>query len=77
MSAQLNTVSGTIYKDFIVRILGFKGTELTASIILKCTVVVMGIICVMLVFVVEKLEGIFQVIFSINVFDHKLLSIFL
>lgn len=61
MSAQLNTVSGTIYEDFIVRMMGIKVSELTASIIMKCTVVVTGMICVALVMVVEKLNGILQV----------------
>lgn len=61
MSAQLNTVSGTIYEDFIVKIMGVKVSELTASIIMKCIVVVSGILCVALVVVVEKLNGIIQV----------------
>lgn len=61
MSAQLNTVSGTIYEDFIVKMMGVKLSELTASIIMKCIVVVAGVICVALVVVVEKLSGIMQV----------------
>lgn len=61
MSAQLNTVSGTIYEDFVVRMMGIKVSELTASIIMKCTVVITGMICVALVMVVEKLNGILQV----------------
>lgn len=60
MSAQLNTVSGTIYEDFIVKMMGIKVSDLTASIIMKCTVVITGIICVSLVVVVEKLNGILQ-----------------
>lgn len=63
MSAQLNTVSGTIYKDFIVKFLKFEVSESTASIIMKCTVVVIGFICASLVLVVEKLKGIIQVLF--------------
>jgi Na+/proline symporter len=61
MSAQLNTVSGTIYEDFIVKFLSVNVSELTASFIMKCIVVVSGVICVALVVVVEKLNGIIQV----------------
>ena len=63
MSAQLNTVSGTIYEDFIVKILGIKVSDFTASVIMKCIVVITGIICAALVFVVEKMKGIIQVRF--------------
>lgn len=60
MSAQLNTLSGTIYEDFVVTLMGVKVSELTASIIMKCTVVVIGFMCLGLVLVVEKLKGILQ-----------------
>lgn len=66
MSAHLNTVSGTIYEDVLVNILGIKVSDFTASIIMKCTVVVAGIICLALVMVVEKLKGIIQVSFCFN-----------
>lgn len=65
MSAHLNTVSGTIYEDFVVKMLGIKVSDLTASIIMKCTVVITGVMCVMLVFVVEQMKGILQVRFPI------------
>lgn len=68
MSAQLNTVSGTIYEDFVVKMMGIQVSELTASIIMKCTVVVTGFVCVAMVFVVEKLNGILQVNYSIILF---------
>lgn len=61
MSAQLNTVSGTIYADFVVKMMHIKVSELTASIIMKCIVIVIGIICVSLVIIIEKLQGILQV----------------
>lgn len=61
MSAQLNTVSGTIYEDFIVKIIGIEFSDQKASVIMKCIVVIIGIICVALVTVVEKLKGILQV----------------
>jgi len=61
MSAQINTVSGTIYEDFIVKMMGIKVSDLTASVIMKSIAVISGIVCVILVFVVEKLNGILQV----------------
>lgn len=61
MSAQLNTVSGTIYEDFIVKMMHIKFSEMTASVIMKCIVVITGIICVSLVIIIEKLSGILQV----------------
>lgn len=73
MSAQLNTVSGTIYEDFIVKIIGIEFSDQKASVIMKCIVVIIGIICVALVTVVEKLKGILQVssIMSLLVYFHK------
>lgn len=68
MSAQLNTVSGTIYEDFVVKMMNIKVSELTASIIMKCTVVVVGFTCVCLVTVVEKLGGILQARATLRVF---------
>uniref|UniRef100_A0A2S2QY91 Sodium-coupled monocarboxylate transporter 2 n=1 Tax=Sipha flava TaxID=143950 RepID=A0A2S2QY91_9HEMI len=77
MSAQLNTVSGTIYEDFIVKMMGIKVSDLTASIIMKCTVVITGMICVSLVAVVEKLNGILQMAISLgSVTNGALLSVF-
>ncbi|VVC39883.1 Sodium/solute symporter [Cinara cedri] len=77
MSAQLNTVSGTIYEDFIVRMMGIKVSELTASIIMKCTVVITGMICVVLVLVVEKLNGILQMAISLSgVTNGAMLTVF-
>lgn len=67
MSASLNTVSGTIYEDVIVKIMRVKLSDSTASVIIKSTVVITGIICVVLVMVVEKMKGILQVCFLIVV----------
>lgn len=60
MSAHLNTVSGTIYEDFLVKIIGMNLSNLTASIIVKCTVLMIGVICVVFAVVVEKLNNIMQ-----------------
>lgn len=61
MAAQLNTVAATIYEDFIVKMIGVRVSDLKARIIMKSTVVVVGAICVVLVMVVEKLQGIVDV----------------
>jgi len=61
MSAQLNTVSGTIYEDFIVKIMKVNVSESMGSVIMKCTVLVIGFVCVCLVPVIERLGGILQV----------------
>lgn len=77
MSAQINTVSGTIYEDFIVKMMGITVTDLKASIIMKCIAVISGFICVILVFVVEKLNGILQMSISLgSVTSGALLSVF-
>jgi len=65
MSAQLNTVSGIIYNDFIVKVMNRKFSDLTASIIMKCIVVIVGTLCVALVLVVEQIKGILQVKFKL------------
>lgn len=61
MSAQLNTISGTIYEDFVVKMTNTEISDWTASVIMKCTVVIFGAICVALVLVVEKFNNILQV----------------
>ncbi|XP_060833760.1 sodium-coupled monocarboxylate transporter 1-like [Rhopalosiphum padi] len=77
MSAQINTVSGTIYEDFIVKMMGIKVSDLTASIIMKSIAVISGFICVILVFVVEKLNGILQMAISLaSVTNGALLAVF-
>lgn len=68
MSAQLNTVAGTIYEDFVVKMMRVKVSDSTANIIMKCTVVVTGIICLVLVLAIEQLKGIVQVSFKILFF---------
>ncbi|CAI6360553.1 unnamed protein product [Macrosiphum euphorbiae] len=77
MSAQINTVSGTIYEDFIVKMMGITVTDLTASVIMKCIAVISGFVCVILVFVVEKMNGILQMSISLgSVTSGALLSVF-
>lgn len=56
----MNTLSGTIYEDFIEPITG-KKSERTASNVLKILSVIIGVICTALVTVVEKLGSIIDV----------------
>lgn len=81
MSAHLNTVSGTIYEDLIVKVMGKRFSEFTASVIMKLTVIVIGVTCGVLVVVVEQLNGILQasfvVIRSIKLYNNSYLSLYL
>ncbi|RZC41083.1 SSF domain containing protein [Asbolus verrucosus] len=61
MSSHLNTLAGTIYEDFIYKYMPPKTTDTHANNIIKTTVVVAGIICIGLVFVVENLGGVIQI----------------
>ncbi|PNF16521.1 hypothetical protein B7P43_G07192 [Cryptotermes secundus] len=62
MSTSLNTLSGTIYEDFLSRWLPTdKQTEVVVNFIMKLTVCVVGVVCVFLVFWIEKLGSVIQV----------------
>lgn len=65
MSSSLNTISGSIYEDFIRN--HFPNTsEKRASDIMKTLVVVIGAIILALVFVVERMGQVFRVCFALN-----------
>ncbi|XP_055544401.1 sodium-coupled monocarboxylate transporter 1-like [Wyeomyia smithii] len=75
MSTILNTLSGTIYDDFVKARFNFK--EALASSIIKAMVVVIGVICLLLVYVVEKLGSVFSLAISVSgVTSGTLLGIF-
>lgn len=75
MSTSMNTLSGTIYDDFVKP--QFKFKESTASSVIKGMVVFIGILCLMLVFVVEKLGSVFSLAISVSgVTSGTLLGIF-
>jgi Na+/proline symporter len=61
MASSLNSLAGTMYEDFIRPCMKYKVTEKCASYILRLVVFTVGVICVLMVFVVEKLGGILQV----------------
>ncbi|KAK5642190.1 hypothetical protein RI129_008357 [Pyrocoelia pectoralis] len=52
-SAMLNTAAGVIYEDFLLRFLSEETQEMREGVILKTIVVCFGIICTLLVFVVQ------------------------
>ncbi|XP_024944571.1 sodium-coupled monocarboxylate transporter 2 isoform X2 [Cephus cinctus] len=67
MSASLNTVTGTIYEDFIDPWMPESNDkEARAATIMKITVVILGILCMTMVFVVTQLGDIFQVSHSLG-----------
>lgn len=61
MSTGLNSMSGVIYEDMIKPCLRKPISNVGASRIMKAIVVIIGAICVGLVFMVEKLSGLIQV----------------
>ncbi|XP_026482003.1 sodium-coupled monocarboxylate transporter 2-like [Ctenocephalides felis] len=66
ISSGLNTLSGTLYEDFIKEWLPVTTSEKTASNIMKLTVVVIGGICLGLVFVVEQLGSVMHLVISVT-----------
>lgn len=57
-------MAATIYKDFIAKALNEKVSENTASNILKAIVLVTGVLCTVLVFIIEHLGGILPLVVS-------------
>ncbi|KAL2723926.1 sodium-coupled monocarboxylate transporter 1-like [Vespula squamosa] len=67
MSGGLNTTAGTIYEDFIDPWMSdTPEKEKKAAMIMKITVVILGVICVAMVFIVDRLGDIFQVSLSLT-----------
>uniref|UniRef100_A0A182JH69 Sodium/solute symporter n=1 Tax=Anopheles atroparvus TaxID=41427 RepID=A0A182JH69_ANOAO len=64
LSTSMNTLSGTLFEDFVQPRFSFK--DETASTIVKCMVVTIGVICLLLVFVVEQLGSIFSLAISVS-----------
>ncbi|XP_071451825.1 sodium-coupled monocarboxylate transporter 1-like [Hetaerina americana] len=66
MSTALNSMSGVVYEDFISPFLNSNTSEERASFIMKIISAVLGIICVILVFIIENLEGVVQSALSLE-----------
>lgn len=77
MSTGLNSMSGVIYEDMIKPWLRIPLSEIAVSRLMKLTVVLTGILCVTLVFLVEKLSGLIQVhLQTLLLFYHIILNYF-
>jgi Na+/proline symporter len=61
MSTGLNSITGVVYEDFVKPMSKKPWSEAKASILMKVVVVVVGIICVALVFLVEHMGAVLQV----------------
>jgi Na+/proline symporter len=61
MSSNLNSLGATLFEDFIRPCLKNKIADKTANTIIKSIVVVIGGICMLTVYVVDKLGGILEV----------------
>lgn len=61
VSAYLNCVSGLIYKDYVCRIKTFRHTERRANVIMKLIIVVLGVYCIAMGFLVEQSNSLFEV----------------
>lgn len=57
LSGYLNSVSGTVFEDFLKKPLGEYGRK-NEGLILKVLVVIMGVISTLLVYMVENLGGV-------------------
>ena len=66
MSAGLNTLSGTLYTDFIQKCLPGKVSDERASTHMKIVSLAIGVFSVAMIFVVENLGGVLQVAISLS-----------
>lgn len=60
----MNCLAGTVYEDFISKILK-NPSEKKISFILKSIVLIAGIVCIGVVYIVDKFEGVMQLSFII------------
>ncbi|KAK9502719.1 hypothetical protein O3M35_011433 [Rhynocoris fuscipes] len=60
MSTSLNAVAGTMFEDFIKPLLPWKASDKQSSFIMKCLVIITGLICTGMVFVVANMGTIMQ-----------------
>jgi Na+/proline symporter len=61
MSSTLNSLGATIFEDFVRPFLDINFSARTSNNIIKLIVVIVGGVCVLMVFLVEKIGGIVQV----------------
>jgi len=61
MSSTLNSLGATLFEDFVRPCLDIKLSDKTSNNIIKLIVVIVGALCVLMVFFVDKVGGIIQV----------------
>ncbi|KAB0797656.1 hypothetical protein PPYR_08649 [Photinus pyralis] len=66
LSTGLNSMAAVVLEDFCKPLFVEKLTERNVNILMKSTIVILGAICVALVFVVEKLGAVLQLTISIG-----------
>lgn len=65
MSAGFNTIAGILYEDFISGLMPRRTTEKKASSIMKIIVVILGVLCVGVVYVIERLGTLMDMGYSL------------
>ena len=71
MSSMLNSLGATLFEDFVRPCIKKTIPDETINKIIKCVVVIIGAVCLLLVFVVDKFGSVLQV--SIRVYLHNYL----
>lgn len=66
LSANLNCLAGTIYEDFVSKIVTKNISPKTSSNILKVIVILTGILCTALVFAIEHMGGLLTLSISFH-----------
>lgn len=66
MSTGLNTIAATVYEDLVLPCLKEQPSEQKASNLMKLLSVIFGIICVCLIYLVEKLGSILEMSISLG-----------
>ncbi|XP_066992319.2 sodium-coupled monocarboxylate transporter 2 [Anabrus simplex] len=66
LSSVLNSLAGTVYEDFVSPCLSGKMSDEKVNMIMKTIVVVIGALCVALIFVVEKLGTVLELGYSLS-----------
>jgi insulin-like growth factor 2 mRNA-binding protein 1 len=61
MSSTLNSLGATLFEDFVRPCLNIKVSDKTSNNIIKLLVIIIGAVCVVMVFFVDKVGGIVQV----------------
>lgn len=65
LSTFINAFAGIVYADFVSYFMPKDTSEKRASTIMKILTVVIGLVCVVLVFIVEKLGSLLQMVLVI------------